>query len=205
MSPSIDRYEQPHFCKSWSLWGTSTTPITFGGTTHQGISNPGGFWNALIIASFPSVRGANRERCCAETWFLQTRGAGGEWDIQGQPQVLRPWNGGSLGQQGECTASLLQTLGEQALACLGSYLEDYHGIPWRELGPKNSGWYSRITSSKIRSDASQQSTSQTKTPGGLHGWTRSSWTKEESLQRVKGRICNLGGIQINCLGRQRSR
>jgi len=35
----------------WSSWGTSTIPISVGGTTQQGISNPGGSWSALMITS----------------------------------------------------------------------------------------------------------------------------------------------------------
>ena len=51
-----------------------------------------------------------------------------------------------------------------------AHLVECHGIkPWREEGPKKLGEYSRITSSKLGSNASQQRRSQAKTPGGLHG------------------------------------
>ncbi|GAB0202510.1 hypothetical protein GRJ2_002716600 [Grus japonensis] len=44
----------------------------------------------------------------------------------------------------------------------------YHGTkPWSEEGPKTAGWYSRVTSSKLRSDASQQRRSQAKMPRAL--------------------------------------
>ena len=46
------RQEQPHIHRPWSSRGTSTTPISVGGTTQQGISNPGGSWNVLMITSF---------------------------------------------------------------------------------------------------------------------------------------------------------
>jgi len=52
MRPSVGRWEQPHVYKPWSSWGTSTTPISVGGTKQQGISNPGDSWNALMITSF---------------------------------------------------------------------------------------------------------------------------------------------------------
>jgi len=34
------------------LMGDLITPISVGGSTQQGISNPGGTWNALMISSF---------------------------------------------------------------------------------------------------------------------------------------------------------
>ncbi|GAB0184947.1 highly reducing polyketide synthase PKS6 [Grus japonensis] len=62
------------------------------------------------------------------------------------------------------------TSGEQTLPSSGICLVEYHGTkPWREEGPKKAGYYSRITSSKLRSNASQQSGSQGKPPRGLHG------------------------------------
>ncbi|GAB0179267.1 hypothetical protein GRJ2_000392000 [Grus japonensis] len=76
-----------------------------------------------------------------------------------------------LRQRGGRTASSLPwTSGEQSLASSGICLVEYHGTkPWREEGPKKAGWYSRIISSKLRSDASQQRGSQAKMRGGLHG------------------------------------
>jgi len=50
--PFIGRQEQPHVHKSWSSRRTSATPISVGGATQQGINNPSGSWNTLMISSF---------------------------------------------------------------------------------------------------------------------------------------------------------
>ena len=99
--------------------------------------------------------------------------------------TMKWWRSRSLWQRGGRTASLLPwTSGEQTLASPGTWLVEYHGIkPWGEEGLKKVGWYWRITSSKLRSDASQQRASQAKTPGGLHGWTRSSWTNSNRRKK----------------------
>lgn len=44
LMPSIGSEEQPHDHKPWSSWVNSTTPISVGGTTQQGISSLGGSW-----------------------------------------------------------------------------------------------------------------------------------------------------------------
>lgn len=40
--PSTDRQEQPHLCRLWCSLGISTTPVSTGRTTLQGINIPGG-------------------------------------------------------------------------------------------------------------------------------------------------------------------
>jgi len=55
-------------------------------------------------------------------------------------------------------------------ASSGTYSVEYQRTkPWREEGPRKVGQFSRITSSKLRSDASQKGGSWAKPPGGLHG------------------------------------
>lgn len=46
--------------------------------------------------------------------------------------------------------------------------------PWREEGPRNAGWYSKIIFSKLMSNPSQKVGSQAELPAGLCGWMRSS-------------------------------
>jgi len=38
--------------QSLVLMEHSITPVSMGGTTQQGISNPGGFWTVLMMTSF---------------------------------------------------------------------------------------------------------------------------------------------------------
>ncbi|GAB0192220.1 mitochondrial enolase superfamily member 1 [Grus japonensis] len=96
----------------------------------------------------------------------------------------------SSGQQGGHTASSLPwTSGEQTLASSGICLVEYHGTkPWKEERPKTTGKYSRVTSSKLRSDASQPRGSQAKTPRGPRGCPGApgqSQTKKEAYRGWK--------------------
>lgn len=70
--------------------------------------------------------------------------------------IMRCWSSGSLGQGGGCRANLLSWIQEGRLAPSGICLVGYHGIKsWREEGSEKAGSHSRITSSRLRSDASQ--------------------------------------------------
>lgn len=81
---------------------------------------------------------------------------------------------------------------------------EYNGLkPCKEEGSKESGSYSRITFSKLRSDEFLQSGRKTKTPGGLHGSKRSSWTNINTTRKstVETRTGSLGGIQRDYVSR----
>lgn len=92
--------------------------------------------------------------------------------------------------------------------CLfGICLVEYNGLkPCKEEGSKDSGCYSRITSSKLRSDEFQQRGRKVKTPGGLRGLKRSSWTNINTKRKptMEATAGGLGGIQRDCVSHQRS-
>lgn len=69
--PWTDRSREIH--KPWSSWRTSTTPISVGVTTRQGISNPGDSWKVLIITSFSKWERRQQGRVLCWTLFLTTR------------------------------------------------------------------------------------------------------------------------------------
>lgn len=96
---------------------------------------------------------------------------------------------------------------KQNLVSLWICLKEFHGIkPWSKETSKRAGWYSRITSSKLKRVPSHWAGSQVKIPGGLHGWTRCSsqnQTQKWSIQKVEAETSNLGEIQKHCLSMQR--
>lgn len=90
------------------------------------------------------------------------------------------------GQWGRHTAnSLPWTPGEQSLASSRHYSVESSGKePWRGEGPKDAGWYSRITFSMLRHDASRQGGNWAKMPAGLHGWVRRCWANSERKKKL---------------------
>ena len=84
-------------------------------------------------------------------------------------------------------------------------------VPWdkalRGREAKKAGWYSRITSSKLRSNVTQKSESQAKSKEGwvkAQGAAGETQAKKGSLPKLEARTSSLGGIQRNCLSSQGS-
>lgn len=76
-----------------------------------------------------------------------------------QPWLHWAWNDSSrsLGQQGEDTARLLSWVsGEQSLASTGICWIECYRTALEGRGAQETGWYSKIASSALWSDASQQ-------------------------------------------------
>lgn len=80
-------------------------------------------------------------------------------------------------------------LQESRLTSSGTCLEKFQGKrPWREEGPRNTGWYSKIISFRLMSNPSQKVGSQAEMPAGLYGWMRSScpnWVTERDYRKLE--------------------
>jgi len=71
--------------------------------------------------------------------------------------TMKWWSSESVGQQGRHTKFTTLDFRRADFGLFRDLLGRVPWIkPWREEGPKKAGQYSRITFSKLRSDASQQ-------------------------------------------------
>lgn len=117
------------------------------------------------------------------------------------------WHSRFLGLGGSAQQAHSLDFRREALCLFGVCLVEYNGLkPCKEEGSKESGYYSRITFSKLRSDEFQQRGRKAKRLRSLHGLTRSSWTNinTKRMSTVEGRTSSLGGIQRGSVNHQGS-